>query len=268
MNPDLPRRAVTVNYRGGNGDLVLRGENGSMKSWGSLLRHWRLLRGLSQQELALAAEISPRHVSFLETGRARPSAEMVGLLCTALRVPPRERNALLQAAGFAPQHRAVDLGEPSMAETRLALQLILKRNEPYGAVVIDRRWDILMANESFARFLAAVDHPVAAYEVTAAPRRNWLRVLFAPGKVRAVIANWPEVAAAVRARVAREDPELAAELGEPLPPPPADTLLIPVRMRLGEHELRLISTVSSLGTALDVALQELKIDAFHPLAEG
>jgi transcriptional regulator with XRE-family HTH domain len=237
-----------------------------MKPWSALLRYWRTTRGMSQQELAEAAEISARHLSFLETGRAQPSVEMVGLLCTALRVPPRERNALLQAAGFAPIRHGVALSEPAMAEMRQALLLILKRQEPFGAVVVDGNWDIVMVNQAFAGFLALVGHALVPYVVSES-RLNWLRVLFAPGKIRDVIVNWPEVAAAVCLRVAREDPELARELGAGLPPPEGDALVIPVRLRIHDRELRLFSTVSSLGTALDATLQELKIDAFHPFAE-
>jgi transcriptional regulator with XRE-family HTH domain len=240
-----------------------------VKSWGSFLRRWRSLRELSQEELAHAAGTSARHLSFLENGRAQPSAEMVHALAAALRVPALERNVLLEAAGYAPVRRAIDLADASMAEARRALELILRRQEPYGAVVIDRRWDVLMVNAGFAGFLRAVGAVLAPYTVAPAPRLNWLRILFAPGKVREVIVNWPEVAAAVRARVGREDPDLAAELpmGEP-ERASSGHLLIPVRMRIGEREVRLVSTVSSLGTALDAALQELKIDAFHPFDPG
>jgi transcriptional regulator with XRE-family HTH domain len=229
------------------------------------LRHWRALRGISQQDLAEAAETSTRHLSFLETGRAHPSLEMVNRLCTALQVPAPDRNVLLQAAGFAPLRRSVDLSDPSMAATCRALELILKRHEPFGAVVVDRRWDILMVNEGYARFLSALGQKVPAYFVTGEPRVNWLRILFSPGKVREVIANWPEVAAAIRARVAREEPELAGELGGGIAMPPAlDVPLIPIHLRIDGKELGFMVTVSSLGTALDAALQQLKIKAFHP----
>jgi transcriptional regulator with XRE-family HTH domain len=222
---------------------------------------------MSQQSLATAAAISTRHLSFVETGRAQPSAEVMSLLCSALHVPPRERNALLQAAGFAPRRRGTDLTDPALAEMRHALELILKRQEPFVAVVLDGRWDIVMVNRAFAGFLAALDHTVTPYAVTAAPRLNWLRLLFEPGEIRRVIVNWAEVAGAIRLRVAREDPELARTLGAGIPAPEGDGLVVPVRLRLGQKELRLFSTVSSLGTALDVTLQELKIDSFHPFEE-
>ncbi len=247
-------------------------------SLGSLLRHWRSVRRLSQQEVALTANISARHLSFIETGRAQPSRDMVLLVGDVLGVPARERNALLQAAGYAPMHSAIELDAEEMSEMRRALRLVLKRQEPFGAVVIDRRWDILMFNEGLRQFLIALGEatPPVAYTVTKTPRANWLRILLAPGRVRTRIANWAEVALAILGRVQREvwnDPEQQALLRElqsyPGLPQPARTgapvLLIPVRLRMGDRELSLFSTISSLGTAQDITLQELKIDTFHPL---
>lgn len=233
-----------------------------MKSIGVVLRHFRSTRGMSQQELALTAEISTRHLSFIETGRARASSEMVGLLGAALGLTARERNALLQAAGFAPIHHPTELDDPSMAEMRQALKLILKRQEPFGAVVFDRRWDILMVNEAFRRFLGDARLP-AAYRVAAAPRLNWLHILLGPGPLRERIINWPEVAGAVRARVQREDPELL-DAFKAEPAREGNLIIIPIRLRLGDKEVRLFSTVTSLGTAQDITLQELRIDSFHP----
>jgi transcriptional regulator with XRE-family HTH domain len=222
------------------------------------------MRGLSQERLALAANVSTRHLSFVETGRARPSGEMVGLLGTALGLTARERNVFLQAAGFAPIHRATDLDDPSMAEMRLALTLILKRQEPFGAVVFDRRWDILMVNESFRRFLADEGLP-PPYQVAMLPRVNWLRALLEPGPLRERIVNWPDVTRAVRARVRREDPGLLP--GAEIEPESEGGLIIPIKLRLGKREVRLCSTVTSLGTAQDITLQELRIDCFHPFDE-
>jgi transcriptional regulator with XRE-family HTH domain len=231
---------------------------------GALLRRYRAMRGLTQEQLALAANVSTRHLSFVETGRARPSGEMVGLLASALGLTGRERNALLQAAGFAPVLQETELGDPSMAEMRLALRLILERQEPFGAVVFDRRWDILMVNKAFRRFVRDDALP-APYSVASAPRVNWLRALLEPGPLRERILNWPEVTRAVQARVRREDPgllpgaqpEAASEGG----------LIIPIRLRLGAREMRLFSTVTSLGTAQDITLQELRIDSFHSFDE-
>jgi transcriptional regulator with XRE-family HTH domain len=233
---------------------------------GDLLRRFRATRGLSQEQLALAANVSTRHLSFVETGRAQPSGEMVGLLGTALGLTARERNALLMAAGFAPIHHATELDDPAMAEMRLALKLILSRQEPFGAVVFDRRWDILMVNQAFRRFVGDDALP-APYVVAAAPRLNWLRLLLEPGPLRERILNWPDVARAVRARVRREDPGLLPG-AEPEEPAREGAHVIPVRLRLGKGEVRLFSTVTSLGTAQDITLQELRIDAFHPFDEA
>ncbi len=235
-----------------------------MKSVGSLLRHHRAARGLSQEALALAAEVSTRHLSFIETARARQSPEMVDVLGAALGLTAREKNSLLQAAGFAPVHQSTDLADPSMAEMRQALKLILQRQEPFGAVVFDRRWEILMVNQAFRRFLGDDKLP-PPYQVALAPRLNWLTILLGPSPLRERILNWPEVARAVRARVQREDPELLDEIKAE--PAGEANLIIPVRLRLGDKEVRLFSTVTSLGTAQDITLQELRIDAFHPFDE-
>jgi transcriptional regulator with XRE-family HTH domain len=234
---------------------------------------------MSQQDVALAAGISTRHMSFVETGRSQPSREMVALLAGALGMPSRERNLLLQAAGYAPVHTTTAFDSPEMGQIREALRLMLRRQEPFGAVVMDRQYDILMLNDSLRRFLFAVGQATVppSFEVSAAPRLNWLRILLGPGLVRTVVANWTEVAETLLARLKRElwiDPEREAlyrELSQyPGVPEPSlraladPLLLIPVRLRLGKHEVRLFSCVSSLGTPRDVTLQELKIDTFHP----
>src|SRR5687768_7022612 len=118
---------------------------------GTLLRHWRQVRHMSQFSLALEAEVSPRHICFVETGRASPSREMVLTLASALDVPLRERNALLLAAGFAPMYRETDLDSPELRAARQALDAILRQQEPYPAVVMNRYWDILTSNEAASR---------------------------------------------------------------------------------------------------------------------
>jgi transcriptional regulator with XRE-family HTH domain len=234
---------------------------------------------MSQQEVALTAEISPRHLSFIETGRSQPSREVVMILSSTLDVPPRERNALLLAAGYAPIHRSTELDDPAMAEARMALKLLLLRQEPFGAVVFDRRWELLMVNEAARRFIAIVGGvaPPAAYEVTKAPRPSWLLTLLGPGEIRRRIANWSDMARAVRTRAEREATSGSERAGllqqiaacPDLPPndwtaSPTPQLLIPIRLRLGDREVQLFSTMSSLGTAQDITLQELRIDCFHP----
>jgi transcriptional regulator with XRE-family HTH domain len=243
----------------------------------ALLRQWRSTRRISQHELALTAAISARHLSFIETGRSQPSREVLMSLSRALELPPRERNTLLQAAGYASIYRATDLADPAMAEMRFALKLMLVRQEPFGAVVFDRRWEILCVNEAARRFLALVGETKALipYEVTSPPRPSWLRTLLGPGEIRQRILNWREMAIAVRERVERDavsaaDRDLLRGQIDSFPDLPERQgpvgvgVLIPIRLRLGEHEVQLFSTMSSLGTAQDITLQELRIDSFHP----
>ena len=121
---------------------------------GPLLRQWRAARRVSQLDLALDADVSSRHLSFVETGRAQPSRDMVLRLAEALEVPLRERNALLLAAGYAPLYRETGLGAPEMVDARHAVEFILAQQEPYPAIVVDRHWNLLLANEATHRFLA------------------------------------------------------------------------------------------------------------------
>ena len=175
---------------------------------GTLLRRWRTVRRLSQLDLSLEAEVSARHLSFIETGRARPSREMVLLLASVLDVPLRERNALLQSAGFAPVYRETGLEDPVMAGMREAVSLILRQHEPCPALALDRHWSLVMANAPYARFLrlllgdAVPELP--PYAVLPEPRLNTLLPLFDPGGLRPRIGNWEEVARTVLRRVRRE----------------------------------------------------------------
>jgi transcriptional regulator with XRE-family HTH domain len=247
-----------------------------------MLRQWRSERRISQLDLALQAEVSTRHLSFIETGRAKPSRQMVLLLSSALEVPLRERNTLLLAAGYAPAYRETSLDDPMMAEVRLALQMILRQHDPFGAVVVNRHWDIVMASDSWRRMMAALGAaqcPSQPLEVVPAPRPNIVRALLAPGPLRRSIRNWEQLARASVARARRDaarDPaaeevlrQAVAESGRPdlwddaalLSP---QSLLIPVELEVGGTVLRLLSTISTLGTAQDITLQELHIESFHP----
>lgn len=253
--------------------------------FGALLRQWRLARRLSQLELAHEAEVSSRHVSFIETGRATPSREMVLALAGVLDVPLRERNALLQAAGYAPVYRETRLEDPAMAEVRQALRLILEGHEPFGAVVMDRSWDILMVNRAQARFLELLgEAPPPAYEVLPAPRRNGLKEMLSPTGLRPLIRNWEEVAPVILGRVRREvmwarDPAQRALVDSllaqaELPRHRSATagaaspgLVVPVELAVGGQVLRLFSTIATLGTAQDITLHELRIELFHAADE-
>jgi len=256
--------------------------------FGGMLSRWRKARRISQLDLALDAGVSSRHLSFVETGRARPSREMVLRLCSALDVPLRERNLLLLAAGFAPVHRETPLDAPEMAGMLGALRLILSRHDPFGAVAFDRNWDIVMASEAYAALVNAClpDTPIAPLTLTRTPRPNVLRLLCRPDGHRAHVVNWAEAARAVLARAIREaaqdDPsgtrrallaEVLAYPGVPAPEPAAAAaggapLIVPVELRQGGGgTIRLLSTIATLGTAEDITLRELRIEAFYP-AEG
>jgi transcriptional regulator with XRE-family HTH domain len=251
---------------------------------GPLLRRWRTARHLSQLELSQEAEISTRHVSFIETGRSRPSREMVLLLASALDVPLRERNALLQAAGFAPAYRETGLDDPAMAGMRDAVRLILKQHEPCPALAMDRHWSLVMANAPYARFLRQLlgeaAPPTPPYEVLPEPRLNTLLPLFDPALLRPRIANWQEVAGTLLRRVRREaavegdrrtDEILERLAGFPgvkdlMREPDAlgpQALVIPVELELPGTRLRFFSTVTTLGAPQDITLAELRIEAMH-----
>jgi transcriptional regulator with XRE-family HTH domain len=236
------------------------------------------VRGKSQLDLAVEADVSPRHVSFVETGRSTPSREMVLMLASALHVPLRERNALLLAAGYAPVYRETELDAPELEPARRALDLILRHQEPYPAVVMNRRWDIVTSNESardFFAFLLDGSAPVG-------PTPNVLRLMFHPRGLRPYVTNWEAVAEALIQRVHREaiggmaDEQTKGLLEEVLayPDVPARwrsfdpaiplTPFIPVAFRKGAVSVRYFSTVTTLGTAQDVTLQELRVECFFP----
>src|SRR5690606_25010119 len=149
-----------------------------------MLADWRRARRMSQLDLALDAGISARHLGFVETGRARPSRDTVLTLCSALRIPPRDRNSLLLAAGFAPVYRETALDDPQRAPALARLVLILRRQERFPAVVPDRNWDIVMATRSYSRSVAAAlpegQAMPAPFELAAAPRPNLPRLLCGP----------------------------------------------------------------------------------------
>ena len=252
---------------------------------GPLLRRWREARHLSQLELALEAEVSARHVSFLETGRAEPSREMLLTLANVLDVPLREQNFLLLAAGFAPIYGETGLDDPRMATVRTAVEIILKNNEPRSAYAHDRHWNIVMANQAFIKFLNIVfDKPVVGLEplsVAAAPRLNVLRLVFDPEAARKVIINWETIAKALlneayrRLAWARDDvlknliteilsyPGVPERWREPDLDAPRE-LILPTELNLGGKVARMFSTITTLATPNDVTLQDLHIEAFYP----
>jgi transcriptional regulator with XRE-family HTH domain len=252
---------------------------------GPLLRRWREARHLSQLELALEAEVSSRHISFLETGRAEPSREMLLTLANVLDVPLRERNFLLLAAGFAPIYSETGLDDPRMLRVRTAIEIILKNNEPRSAYAHDRHWNIVMANQAFIKFVTIILGRAPAglepLRVACEPRLNVLRLVFDPESVRKVIVNGEMVAKSLlneagrRLTWARDDalknlidemlgyPGVPARWREPDLEAPRD-LILPTELKLGGMSVRMFSTVTALATPNDVTLQDLHIEAFYP----
>lgn len=247
---------------------------------GQLVRQWRVTRGLSQLALAERAEVSTRHLSFVETGKSAPSREMVLVLASALDVPLRERNRWLLAAGFAPVYRERELAGPEMGELRRALELIIGRHQPYPAVVVDRRWRVLMGNASVTRVITSFVEP----DVIAETSGNAMLLVFHPRGFRKHLVNWDEVARATVERLRREAFEDHAEGGPatlleqlarygPLPAvrtqtPSEPRVLIPVHLRKGELELRFFTTIASLGTPIDLTAHELRIESYYPVDDA
>jgi transcriptional regulator with XRE-family HTH domain len=230
---------------------------------------------MSQLDVAVTAGVSARHLSFVETGRAQPSREMVLLLADVLEVPLRERNALLQAAGFAPGYRETDLGDAELGPIRRSLEFLLERHEPCPAVVCDRGWNLRMQNAAAIRLLRAIVDPA-----TIAPPLNIMRMVFAADGFRPYIVNWPELAGSLIQRLHREalahgDDEagdlldMALASGVPsgwrtVDLGAAPAAIVPMHLRKGDLELRLFSALTTLGTPLDVTVQELRLETFFP----
>jgi transcriptional regulator with XRE-family HTH domain len=244
---------------------------------GALLRRWRAVRHLTQLDLALDADISTRHLSCIETGRAQPSREMVLRLAEALQVPLRERNALLLAAGYAPlfPHTGLDSQETNAALH--AVELLMAQLEPYPVIVVDRYWNTLKMNSGEKRFLALFP---GCDSVTP---HNGVRLVFHPNGLRPFIENWESVAARVIRRVHREvianpsDDAMKCFLEELLSYPNvpsrwldldgASPPFLTINYRWKNSTLRLFSALTTFGTPQDVALQELRIESFFPADE-
>lgn len=242
---------------------------------GVLLRDWRLRRRRSQLDLSIEAGISARHLSFVETGRSRPSPDMVERLAEHLEVPLRERNTLLLAAGFAPQHAERSLDDAAMGPVREALDTILRGHEPYPALVVDRHWNMVASNSSIVVLIDGVDPELLL------PPVNVYRVGLHPRGMAPKIVNLAEWRSHLLHRLARQvaltgDPVLSRLLEEcqQYPAPhearqakvrPTDTAIaLPVRIRSGSGELSLLSTITTFGTAIEITASELSIESFFP----
>jgi transcriptional regulator with XRE-family HTH domain len=245
---------------------------------GELLRGWRNRRAMSQADLAFEAGISIKHLSYVETGKAAASRDILLQLAAALGLALRDRNALLEAGGFARQYGERDLSAPELAEARRAIDLLLARHEPFPAIVTDRRWNVLQANRAATRLMTLL----LGAERLSRPL-NHMKMFLCPDELRPFVENWPDVAAALMVRARHEAmaapldlalqstwreltrlPGVAApQLNESEAPGP----LCEVRLRKGEISIGLIGAVLTLGTPQDVTLQELRVEMFMP-ADG
>jgi transcriptional regulator with XRE-family HTH domain len=245
---------------------------------GILLRHWREIRGKSQLELSLDAGVSQRHISFIEIGRSTPSRQMLIDIATALDVPLRDRNHLLLAAGYAPLYPDDAWDGPEMRSITSALERMLRQQEPFPALVMDRYWNVLLTNQAAPRFFGRFT------DLSARPApRNLLHLMFDPAGMRPFIADFPAVAASLIARVHREavgrvlDDKLRALLAElqsyPGIEPPktarADTAMpvIPLGFLWHGKRLNYFSMVATVGTPQAVAAQELRLECMFPADE-
>lgn len=252
----------------------------AVDTFGSSLRWWRTTRRFSQLQLAVEAEVSSRHISFLENGKANPSREMVVHLATVLDLPLRDRNALLHAAGYAPAYPHHDFDAPEMDDVRTVIAEILAVHVPNPAVVVDRRGDLVDANEAALRFLAAT---VATDSPAVLPQVNVHRLALHPAGMRSRTSNWTDVASAILQRLEREqahrpsDRMLADLLDEIYSYPDIDGLRQAVSLPSGRdlllrldlttfdgEPLNLVSTIATLGAPYDVTLDELSLETFFP----
>ena len=259
-------------------DLI--SDNVAVGYFSSLLKHWRNVRRLTQIELAGEANVSARHLCFLETGRAQPSREMVQLLGNALDLPLEERNALHVAAGFMPPYGDRGLAADNLQHVRQALDFILRQQEPYPGIVIDGRWDVRIRNKASGRVFK---HFWDAYEMESGLANNAMHVVFHPKGLRQFIVNWDDFAGQriqILHREVAQGSRIAAQLfdeimaypGLPsewrLPRNPAGSSpVMTMQLRKGELRLAFFSTFTTLAMPTDAALQQLKIECFYP-ADG
>jgi transcriptional regulator with XRE-family HTH domain len=242
---------------------------------GPLLRDWRLRRRLTQMELSLDAGVSTRHLSFVETGRSRPSSEMVLHLAEQLEVPLRERNELLVAAGYAPRYADRGFDDPALAEIRAAVSRVLEAHEPFPAIAVDRHWDLVASNGALAPLLEGVAPELLV------PPVNTIRLALHPDGVAPRIVNLGDYRADLLGRMERAwrltgdsqlgelYEEMLAYPGPDAPEgPPAAAVTVQLRLRppagRSGPELAFFSTITTFGTAVDVTVSELAVEAFFP----
>jgi len=242
-----------------------------------LLRTWRQKRRLSQLDLALSSGVSQRHVSFLESGRANPSRNMILQLSETLDVPLRDRNDWLTAAGFAPLFRTRALDDPQMAQVMNAVRMILAAHEPFPAVAMDRAWNVRMSNGPFDAMCGMLGEDI--WDRVGGGSRNLMRLFFHPEGIRALVINWAAVGPLIWRRAQREadmlgGQEMKAVLAELAPHQGAEVLwsaadaalvpVLPFNIRIGEQVISMFAIISTLGTAQDITADELRIETLFP----
>lgn len=249
-----------------------------------MCRQWRQTRKLSQLDLALAANVSQRHVSWLETGRSMPSREMVVRLSEAMEIPLRERNLLFRAAGYSYSYSETELDEPAMQPVREALQHVLDHHEPLPAVVIDRFWNVKMKNSAALLLLGlATDLEPLLDEFSETDEINLALLTLHPKGLRRYITNWDQAASAflrrlhsealalgdeqVHAQFARLS-SLAGTLADESSSIQSQLPVLPLEMNINGTELSLFSVISTFGTPQDITTDELRIEAFYPTDES
>ena len=243
---------------------------------GKQIRQWRERRRLSQMQLALEADISPRHLSFIETGRSQPSTGMIDRLAERLDIPFRARNGLLTAAGFAPRHGERALDDPAMAVARNSIQHILKGHEPYPAIAVDRHWNIVAMNDAISFFTEQIGSSLLE------PPINAIKVALHPDGLAPQVVNLAEWHGHVLEQLDQQiassaDPglmelreEVASyphESGKEPPPVDPDRIWVPLILDTTVGQLAFISTITIFGTPVDITLSELAIEAFFPADE-
>jgi len=251
----------------------------SKPPFGEALKGWRRVRGISQLDLSLEAGTSSRHISFLETGRSKPSRRMVLRLMNALEVPLRDRNPLLVVAGFAPVYGESSLDGTELRQVRRCIRFLLDGYEPYPAYVLNRTWDIVEANSAYRWSLASLLPGVGE-------RQNALDLLLDPLQLRPLVINWDEVSYAVLRRLRRQiqSPEPTADLValwqrvndypgvqallSRVDDSPPGEVLVPLEMRVGDAVQRWLTTIVTFGTPLDVTVQDTVIECFFPADEA
>ena len=247
-----------------------------MSEFGQSIKRWRKSRGFSQLDLSLHADISSKHISFLENGRAQPSKGMIIHLSNILEVPLSERVLLFAAAGFSDTYSQMSLNQPEMSSVKQALELLLDNHAPFPAMVFDCDWNIVLANEPQKRLTMLLMQKQPNFPSS----NNVMELLFDPNGFRPFINNWAEVAYSLLQRLQRErmmHQDRPSDLIERLlayPDIPSDwhtqatsmniQPMIPIDIILGDVRLKLFSTLASFGTAIDVTMQDLMIEQYFP----